>query len=955
MADKVVAIKIDVQGTADQKRKLEGLEKTLQGLTVQQRKLKKQLKDGKITRDQYAKSIAKVNLGLKGTRRQLLVTRQAMLGIDGFTTRLGKSFARLGTSISGAFVGLFAVQKLFEVVASGIKTIEEFEQQMAKVRAVSGATSVEFKALTESAKTLGRTSLFTSTDVGKLQEELAKLGFTTPQILDSAEAILQLATATGTELAQASEVAASTINAFGLEAKDAQDIVDLMAESFSSTPLDINKFQESMKLVAPTAKSVGQSVQDTTAQLGLLAKSGISGSIAGTQLNRVFIELNKKGISLKNAMAQVANSSNKLGTATELVGDRGAKALQIFADQSDQLEVLTDNFKDSTGEAKKMADIVGDTAVGATKKLESAWEGLTLTLGEGSEKGFAAFKLGFADFLNDVTDFVEARDKLASSGVTTTIGDDYFGLSSDQADNIDKIKKEQEFLNNNLKDREALLVRQKELRTAINVRLKEEFSDENRRKRRADELTDAEEDRLIYQKNQRRIEQTALQNLEKQLKALGEVAEAEELKAKEAQVIAELGANQSKKLTQEELNELEKKNAKILEETKKKNAKIEQSDKRLAEQVRKLKQEQLVLEIEDKRKAEFQKLTFSEQNAIREVELTVSTEQQKTDAILAIQSKFNAQRQVLARKNAEEDAKTKQDALDKETELKQKQDAKDKALKEDQKAKDDALKEEEEAKKKAFEDQVLGEKIALAEQTATALVDVAGRKAEREKDIELANLDAKLQNGLISQADFEKKKEDIERKAFNKQKKLEIAQIAISLAREIASIAANSAGNPLNAFTGGGAGAVQNRILAGLAVARSGIQAGIVASQSFAEGGYTGDGVGTPDATGFRQAGVVHEGEYVVPKNVLETNGGSRLVGALESMRTNRPQPYLGSGFANGGFSSGGSGLDLTDMENRITKAVVGSIGSIPVVNVATETTTQANRVNNIQSEATFG
>ncbi len=72
-------------------------------------------------------------------------------------------------------------------------------------------------------------------------------------------------------------------------------------------------------------------------------------------------------------------------------------------------------------------------------------------------------------------------------------------------------------------------------------------------------------------------------------------------------------------------------------------------------------------------------------------------------------------------------------------------------------------------------------------------------------------------------------------------------------------------------------------------------------------------------------------------------------------MRTNRPQPYLGSGFANGGFSSGGSGLDLTDMENRITKAVISSIGSIPVVNVATETTTQANRVNNIQSEATFG
>jgi len=128
MADKVVAIKIDVQGTADQKRKLEGLEKTLQGLTVQQRKLKKQLKDGAITRDQYAKSIAKVNLGLKGTRRQLLVTRQAMLGIDGFTTRLGKSFKKLGTSISGAFVGLFAIQKLFELGTQAAELIVELDK-----------------------------------------------------------------------------------------------------------------------------------------------------------------------------------------------------------------------------------------------------------------------------------------------------------------------------------------------------------------------------------------------------------------------------------------------------------------------------------------------------------------------------------------------------------------------------------------------------------------------------------------------------------------------------------------------------------------------------------------------------------------------------------------------------------------------------------------------------------
>ena len=137
------------------------------------------------------------------------------------------------------------------------------------------------------------------------------------------------------------------------------------------------------------------------------------------------------------------------------------------------------------------------------------------------------------------------------------------------------------------------------------------------------------------------------------------------------------------------------------------------------------------------------------------------------------------------------------------------------------------------------------------------------------------------------------------------------------------SINANAAANPANAVTFGAAGISQASVLTGLAVARSAVQAGIVASQRFAEGGYTGDGYGSPDSTGFKQAGVVHEGEYVVPKHVLESQRGGQLVGALESMRMNKPTPLSSIGFANGGFTSGNFGMDLTDMENRISKAVI--------------------------------
>ena len=144
------------------------------------------------------------------------------------------------------------------------------------------------------------------------------------------------------------------------------------------------------------------------------------------------------------------------------------------------------------------------------------------------------------------------------------------------------------------------------------------------------------------------------------------------------------------------------------------------------------------------------------------------------------------------------------------------------------------------------------------------------------------------------------------------------------------------------------------RKLTGIAIAKSAVQAGAIASQKFADGGYTGGGSGIADETGFKQAGIVHEGEYVVPKHVLGTSEGSSLVGALENMRTNQPMPNLGIGNANGGMVSGGN-LDLQGLENRMAKAISNSLSSIQVTNVATETTSQAIKVNNIEQEASFG
>jgi len=987
MGDKVVAIKIDVQGTADQKKKLEGLEKSLNTLTKARKRVNDQLKKGKITRDQYAKSIARINLKLKGTRTELLKTRQQMLGIDSFTKKLGKSFSKLGTSIGGAFIGLFAAQKLFQVVSDGVKTIKEFELQMAKVKAITGATNDEFQALQASAKDLGSTTQFTASQVGQLQEEYAKLGFTTQEILDASEATLELATATGSDLAQSAKVAASTIKGFGLTAKDTQKVVDVMAKSFTSSALDINKFETAMSSVAPVAAAVGFSIEQTTASLGVLTDAGFDASTAGTALRNILLDTQKAGISVTEAFRQVRESTNPATKALELFGKRGAAVGLTLAKNEDKANAFAKSLENAGGSAAAMARIVGDTLDGDLKRLSSAWEGLILNFSETDAlRDIVQLTTDLVGGISDLTKNIhEESDAMEEQRIKTNILVKRISALNVGTDERKKLITELNLLNpdflkgldqENLKT-ETLAKRLKRVNDELvnNILLKREDEKINdQAEDRADAFEDLEERReAIARKIEARIKKNiVLQDKEtiltssnvegirarakaenEYLSVLGisQEKQAEYLAQQDELIGAKTGATDIGTLLRKFLaaeKEFNDETAKGIELREKKDA----LELRLFGASRKKAEADKLAALEAKKLADAEALRLASLGksfkfiAEELAELDDDNEKFEENFVDVNKGKEESQQAFFdfIDEGYQESFDLNQKLLDQDVE------AFGKSLLDKQK-----LEEDNEKQKAIVKQELIKGGIDVANAAATALVDVAGRKAEREKDIELSNLDAKLENGLITQQQFEDKKLEIEKKAFKQKKRLELANIAIALATEIANIQTAAAANPLNSVTFGGAGLTQAGVLTGVAIAKSAVQAGIVASQSFAEGGYTGGGVGTPDATGFKQAGVVHEGEYVVPKNVLESNGGSRLVGALESMRNNRPQPYLSAGFANGGFSSGGSGLDINGLRDEISSAVISSIGSIPVVNVATETTTQANRVNNIQSEATFG
>ena len=312
--------------------------------------------------------------------------KAAKVSVLSMIPALGGLTAAIAATGIGAIV--IAVAALGIAFAAAIRKGAQFGKALSALEAVSGSTSVEMSALKAQAKELGSTTVFTASEVVKLQTELAKLGFVATDIQKATPSILDLAASLDVDLASAAELAGSTVRSFGLETTETKRVVDAMAKSASSSAQNFASLVESFKLAAPTAKALGVTVEQTSAYLAALANSGLKGSIAGTGLSKTFIMLHKKGLTLSEGLERVRISSDGLNTAIDLVGIIGAKSLLTLANSKDDLELLNKELANtadgSIDAAKKMAEIKMDNLSGDVTRLASAWEGLILSVEDGS-------------------------------------------------------------------------------------------------------------------------------------------------------------------------------------------------------------------------------------------------------------------------------------------------------------------------------------------------------------------------------------------------------------------------------------------------------------------------------------------------------------------------------------------------------------------------------------------
>lgn len=306
------------------------------------------------------------------------------------------------TGAAAAGVGAFAV--------SSVKTAAEFDTSMSKVAAISGATGKDLEALRDKAKEMGETTRFSAAESADALTYMAMAGWKPNQMLDGLAGIMNLAAASGEDLASTSDIVTDALTAFGMKAEDSGRFADILAAASSNANTNVSMLGESFKYAAPVAGALGISAEDTSIALGLMANSGIKAGMAGTALRTGLTNLAKPTDQMKKymdqyniSMKQNADGSinlrdtmidlrEKLGGLSE--SEQAAAVAAIFGKEAmsgwmaiinasqEDLDKLTNAIDNSSGAAENMAHIMEDNLEGDIRKLKSAWEGFRIEIGE---------------------------------------------------------------------------------------------------------------------------------------------------------------------------------------------------------------------------------------------------------------------------------------------------------------------------------------------------------------------------------------------------------------------------------------------------------------------------------------------------------------------------------------------------------------------------------------------
>ena len=363
-------------------------------------------------------------------------------GIDGIGSIAEKGLKATGAILAGTATAIGAIG------AASVKVGSDFEASMSKVAAISGATGDDLKALTDKAKEMGATTKFSASESADALQYMAMAGWKTEDMLNGLEGIMNLAAASGEDLATTSDIVTDALTAFGLSAEDSTHFADVLAQASSNANTNVGMMGETFKYVAPVAGALGYTAEDTALAIGLMANSGIKASQAGTSLRSIMSRMAKPTKEVQGAMdklgVSLTDSNGNMKSLNEVMGDLrngfaglseaeaaemaaalgGQEAmsglLAIVNASDDDFDKLSDAIYSCDGAAKRMADTMNDNLQGQITILKSGLEGLGISLYENME---APLKEVVKEAQNMVQQLQDAFNNGGLDEVVSTVGD----------------------------------------------------------------------------------------------------------------------------------------------------------------------------------------------------------------------------------------------------------------------------------------------------------------------------------------------------------------------------------------------------------------------------------------------------------------------------------------------------------------------------------------------------
>lgn len=316
-------------------------------------------------------------------------------------------FSEIGKNALSVFAGNMLTEVVSQAKNAAGAVLDigmSFESGMSKVQAISGASGEELAALTDKAKEMGAKTKFSATESAEAMQYMAMAGWKTGDMLNGIEGIMNLAAASGEDLATTSDIVTDALTAFGLSAQDSTHFADVLAQASSNANTNVGMMGETFKYVAPVAGAMGYSAEDVATAIGLMANSGIKASQAGTSLRTILTRMAKPTKEVQTAMDQLGVSvidsdgnmkslheimddlrsgfsglseAEKVNMAATLGETDGMSGLLAIVNASDgDYQKLTDSINNCSGAAANMAETMQNNLEGQLTIFRSAREAL---------------------------------------------------------------------------------------------------------------------------------------------------------------------------------------------------------------------------------------------------------------------------------------------------------------------------------------------------------------------------------------------------------------------------------------------------------------------------------------------------------------------------------------------------------------------------------------------------